>query len=120
MDNIYLPQDIPQDIINNIFLFDGRFKIKKGKVSKFNQISKLDERRNILLKIPQKKFNNRENIWEVRLDINFSDKYNGFKYLKLQSTNDNNNNYKIELETFIDIGSKFAKIFLNNEIYFIC
>lgn len=113
--SIYL---LPQDIINNIFLFDGRFKIKKGKISKYNQISKLDERRNILLKIPQKKINYRDNKWEVRLDINYSDKYKGYKYLNLQSTNDNNDNYKIELETFIDIGSKFAKIFINNEYFY--
>jgi hypothetical protein len=112
--------NLPQDIINNIFLFDGRFKIVKGKISKFNQISKLDERRNILLNIPKKQFNTRDNKWEVELGINYSYKYKGFKYFKLQSYNNYNcNNYKIKLETFIDIGSKFAKIFINNEYFYI-
>jgi len=109
---------LPNDILINIISYDDRFIVKKGIILPNNKISKNDSRYNLLLTIPIKKYNRRECKWEVDLDICYSNDYKGYKYMKLLSTN-NDKQYKIILETLINIGSSYAFRLINYDTYYI-
>ena len=104
-----LPKDmfLPKDILINILSFDDRFIIIKGKILEYYKISKNDYRYKLILTIPIKKYNRREDKWEVDLNINYSPEYKGYKYMKLLSSKFDEQ-YRIILETLINIGSSYA------------
>ena len=102
--------ELPLDILIYILSYDDRFVIKNGKILNNNKISKMDERCLLLLCIPKKIYNIKDLKWEVDLIIGYSDFYKGYKYLKLYS-----NIYSVNIDTYIDIGSKLVKRFLNND-----
>lgn len=110
--SLSLSLSLPKDILINILSFDDRFIVKKGKILPNNKLSKNDNRYNLLLTIPIKKYNRREDKWEVDLNICFSSHDKGYKYMKLLST-EYNEQYKIILETLINVGSSYAFKLIN-------
>ena len=106
--------ELPLDVIIYILQYEGRFIIKKGKIQNYYQILKNDPRYDMLLKIPKKIYNSRENYYYVELLIEFDSFYNGFKYIKLSS-----NNNKIVTEILINIGSPYVIRYIRKDSYYI-
>lgn len=106
--------ELPLDVIIYILQYEGRFIIKKGKILNYYQILKNDPRYDMLLKIPIKIYNSRDNYYYVELLIEFDSFYNGFKYIKLSS-----NNNKIDAEILINIGSPYVIRYIRKDSYYI-
>lgn len=109
---------LPMDTLINVLSYDDRFIIKKGKISKFNKISKTDKRYSLLKTLPIKYYNKRESKWEVDLNIGYDKTNKGYKFMKLFVSNSNLNKcYKLYLNTLIDVGTVYAYKLINNEEY---